>query len=162
MNQPTPALAQRRRNAALLIGVAFIFLTILSNVPSLYAWNVPGWQLVLPYISLLLPAIALICFTVGLKRAFGQPAIYGGKIWGSIVGVVSLLLVVGSVWLYQHGKDLPASGGAPKIGQKAPDFTLNDISGNPVSLSTLLTTPIDASSGKAPKAVLLVFYRGYW
>jgi len=54
---------------------------------------------------------------------------------------------------------LPESKGAPKVGQKAPEFTLVDTSRKPVSLAELLSTPIN---GNAPKGVLLVFYRGYW
>ena len=54
----------------------------------------------------------------------------------------------------------PKSAGAPKVGQKVPDFTLADSSGRSVSLSELLSTPMENSS--RPKTVLLVFYRGYW
>jgi len=54
---------------------------------------------------------------------------------------------------------LPPSTGAPQVGQKVPEFTLPDSTGRQVSLNELLTTPID---GKAPKGVLLIFYRGYW
>src|SRR5215472_18395200 len=162
MSQATPALAQRRRNTALFAGVAFLFLTLLSNVPPLYALKVQGLDTLLPWVSLLLPAIALVCFAVGLKRAFSQPESYGGRVFGSILGVVSLLLVASSAWLFIHARAIPASSRAPQIGQQAPDFTLSDTSGNQVSLSELLKTPIDASSGKAPKGVLLVFYRGYW
>jgi peroxiredoxin len=56
-------------------------------------------------------------------------------------------------------RHLPASSGAPQIGQKAPDFNLADTNGKQVSLSELRSSPIN---GKAPKGVLLVFYRGYW
>jgi hypothetical protein len=163
MSQAAPALAPRRRNRVLFAGVAFLFLTILSNVvPSLYTLKIPGLETVLPWVSLLLPVIALVCFAIGLKRAFSQPEIYRGRVSGSILGVVSLLLIAASTWFFIHLRDLPASSGAPRIGQKAPDFTLSDTSGNQVSLSELLKTPIDAASGKAPKGVLLIFYRGYW
>jgi peroxiredoxin len=54
---------------------------------------------------------------------------------------------------------MPAAHGAPQVGRKAPEFTLRDTEGRPVSLSELLSTPLD---GKAPKGVLLVFYRGHW
>lgn len=37
-----------------------------------------------------------------------------------------------------------------KVGDTAPDFTLNEINGKPVTLS------------KLRKPVVLVFYRGYW
>lgn len=39
-----------------------------------------------------------------------------------------------------------------KIGEKAPDFTLEDQDGKPVTLS----------SYRNRRAVVLVFYRGYW
>jgi hypothetical protein len=161
MNQPTPAWAQRRRNWALLYGTVFVVFGILSNFPGLYGLN-PPWDAMLPWVSLGLPAIGLILFIVGLKRAFGQPDIYRGTILGSILTAFSVLLLGGSVWFHHHLKDLPASAGAPHVGQKAPDFSLSDTNGKTVSLSELLSTPIDTASAKVPKAVLLVFYRGYW
>jgi peroxiredoxin len=54
---------------------------------------------------------------------------------------------------------LPASHGAPQVGQKAPDFTLTDTNGKSISLAELLASPIN---GKAAKGALLIFYRGYW
>jgi len=138
-----------------------MLLTIASYVPSLYGLNVPGLFL-LPWINLALPGIAVVFFIVALRRAFGQPEVYRGKVWGSILGVLSVLIFALAIVGYRHAKDLPASAGAPRVGQKAPDFTLTDTSGNAVSLSQMIAAPIDASSGKAPKAVLLVFYRGYW
>lgn len=161
MSQPMPALMQRRRNRVIFYGFIFILLTIAGAVPALYGLNFPGLVL-LPWINVALPAIAVVFFIVGLKRAFGQPETYRGKVWGSILGLLSVLLFAGSVWGYHHAKDLPPSSGAPKVGQKAPDFSLSDTSGKATSLSELLSTPIDAASGKGPRAVLLVFYRGYW
>lgn len=51
---------------------------------------------------------------------------------------------------------LPASEGAPKVGEKAPDFTLPDTEGRAVRLYDLLR-----QEGQ-PRWTLLVFYRGYW
>lgn len=161
MSQPTPALIQDRPNLAIFYGFIFMLLTIASDVPVLYGLTFPGQEF-LPWVNLALPAIAVILLLVGLKRAFGQEEIYRGKFWASILSVLSILILAGSIWGYLHAKDIPAATGAPHVGQKAPDFTLSDSSGNPVSLSHLLTTPIDASSRKPPKAVLLVFYRGWW
>lgn len=161
MNQSAPALTQRHPNRAVLWGLLVLLLAIAAAAPPFYGMNFPG-QSLLPWINLGLPAIAVIFFAIALTRAFGNSAVYRGKVWGSILGVVSALLLAGSVWLHQHAKDLPAAGKAPQVGQKAPDFTLSDTSGNLVSLSQLMTTPIDVNTGKPPKAVLLVFYRGWW
>ena len=62
---------------------------------------------------------------------------------------------------------LPASTGAPQVGQKAPEFTLVDTNNKSSSLSELLSSPItsvplSAGGPRAPKGVLLIFYRGYW
>jgi len=55
------------------------------------------------------------------------------------------------------------------VGQKVPDFTLADTNGNNVSLDLLLdkpnvpvVEPPDVGPATPTKAVLLVFYRGYW
>ncbi len=53
---------------------------------------------------------------------------------------------------------LPESAGAPKVGEKAPEFTLPDTHGRPVSLAELLKP---SEPGEKPW-VLLIFYRGYW
>jgi hypothetical protein len=124
---------------------------------------------------------ALVFAVLGMLRAFRQPQVYGGKVSSSILGVLALLICGLSVFSLVHARDLPAAGGAPQVGQKAPDFTLADTSGNKVSLGQLLgkgdasaladsghagSSPAGAASNAsgavAPKAVLLVFYRGYW
>ena len=61
--------------------------------------------------------------------------------------------------IFIAGRFLPPSTGAPHVGQKVPEFTLSDAKGRQVSLNQLTSEPVD---GKAPKGVLLVFYRGWW
>jgi hypothetical protein len=151
---------QRRRNTPLWVGSALLLLTVIITTPQIYALSLP--QQALPWLGLVVPAAAVACFAVGLRRAFAQAQIYRGRVFGSILGVVSLLLFAGSVWLFSHSRDMPALTSAPKVGEKAPDFTLQNTSGQPVSLAQMLSTPIDTASGKPPKAILLVFYRGYW
>jgi len=114
---------------------------------------------VLPWINLLLPAVGLIFLFIGLARAFRPSAVYSGKVWASCVTVVALLLFAGNVVLFQKTRDVPDSAGAPQVGQRLPEFTLPDSSGHPASLSQLFAASAD---GLQPKAVLLVFYRGYW
>ena len=107
----------------------------------------------------MLPAIGLIVLFIGLARAFRRSAVYSGKIWGSGVTVIALLLLAGNVVLFRKTRDVPNSAGAPQVGQRLPEFTLSDSSGEQTSLSQLFV----ASAGSSqPKAVLLVFYRGYW
>jgi len=71
---------------------------------------------------------------------------------------VVLGLFVFTVFIF--ARLLPASHGAPQVGQQAPAFTLADTTGRQVSLSELLSTPFNGSA--SPKGVLLIFYRGYW
>jgi cytochrome oxidase Cu insertion factor (SCO1/SenC/PrrC family) len=53
----------------------------------------------------------------------------------------------------KDGADLPATDlERIKVGTEAPDFTLEDQDGKPVTLS----------SYRGKKSVVLVFYRGYW
>jgi peroxiredoxin len=51
-------------------------------------------------------------------------------------------------------RQLPSAANAPKVGEKAPDFTLPDSQGRPVALHDLV--------GAQKQWVVLIFYRGYW
>ena len=53
---------------------------------------------------------------------------------------------------YSPSNDEPKRAEPVSVGEQAPDFTLEDMQGNQVTLS--------AARGKAP--TVLVFYRGYW
>lgn len=150
---------QRRRNSALWAGAIVTLLGVLSNF--LYFFTNKAVS-IFPWLTLLISAAGLILLFVGLKRAFGQPQVFRGKIAGTIVTLVALPLFALTVWGFFHARALPGSSHAPQVGQKAPDFTLTNTSGQTVSLAQLLSAPIDAASGKAPKAVLLIFYRGWW
>ena len=53
----------------------------------------------------------------------------------------------------KDGPDLvPTDLNRIKVGQPAPDFSLEDVNGKTVTLSEL----------RAKKTIVLVFYRGYW
>ena len=113
-----------------------------------------------PWISLLLSLTGLVVVLIGLWRAFGESTVYRGKISASVAAVLSLLVLAGSLFVFWSARHIPAeSAAAPQVGQPVPDFTLTDSTGRSVSLMQLFS----ASAGKEPpKALLLIFYRGYW
>jgi len=115
-----------------------------------------------PWANLLLFALAAVLLWVGVRRAFAGDNAHPGisKIVASVVALLGVAVFAMFVFaIFIGARQLPASKGAPQIGQKAPEFTLADTNGKAISLAELLTTPIN---GKAPRGVLLVFYRGYW
>jgi hypothetical protein len=110
-----------------------------------------------PWANLLLFGIGIALLLVGLFRAFGRPQVYRGKIFGSIFTTVAVLVVaLFSYEFFYVLRQVPASSGAPRVGQLAPDFILLDQSAKPVGLGDLL------SGQSGPKAVALIFYRGFW
>ena len=115
-----------------------------------------------PWANLVLFLIAGLLVFLGVRRGFAsdRPHPTRSKIVTSIVGFLSLAVFAFFVFtIFIAARWLPASTGAPQVGQRAPDFTLSDTTGKQVSLNELLTTPLN---GSASKGVLLVFYRGYW
>jgi hypothetical protein len=118
-----------------------------------------------PWANFLLFGAGAAFLGVGLKRVLGGAQPLRGKIVSSILTLLSVSIFGVFCFVIFHAtRQLPASLESPKIGQKAPEFALRDTDGNLVSLSTLLSTPLDPASPSrsAPKAVLLIFYRGYW
>jgi peroxiredoxin len=159
MNASTASISvrnERRRNSALWLGFILVILSLLSQ--GLFFVRVPGQGLI-PWLSLGLAAAGVVLLSVGMKRAFSQAQLYRGKVAGSIIAVISALLLAVSVFAFVTARKLPGAAGVPQVGQKAPDFTLVDTNGQEISLAHLLATPV--ASGH-PQAVLLVFYRGYW
>lgn len=113
-----------------------------------------------PWANLLLFAVAALLLFIGAKRAFAPDRRLGSKVSGLVVLILSLVVFGLFVFsTFVMARWLPTSRGAPQVGQKAPEFSLSDSDSKQVSLSQLLRTPVN---GKAPKGVLLVFYRGYW
>jgi hypothetical protein len=177
----------RQRNWAPWFGLLLALVAMLSNAG--FFLGLPG-QRAIPWLSVALAIGALVCATVGIMRAFRQQQVYGGKVSSSILGVLSLLICGLVAIAAVTSRALPSSAAAPQVGQKVPDFTLADTNGNKVSLDQLLgktdaatktvslvappkevmeklgmanqSSPVAAGIATPPKAVLLVFYRGYW
>ena len=119
-----------------------------------------------PWANLLLFAIAALLLFIGVRRGFAPDRRRISKIVSSVLAALSVLVLGMFIFVaFVASRWLPASTGAPQVGQKAPDFSLVDANNKPVSLSELLSlriTPVSASGPRAPKGVLLIFYRGYW
>lgn len=98
---------------------------------------------------------------VRMKRVFGQSELRRGKSAGTILAALSLMIF--GLFGFRNStlsQQLPPSTGAPRVGQKAHDFTLPDQNGKPVSFASLLK-PVGGMAGKQG-GVILIFYRGYW
>jgi AhpC/TSA family len=107
-----------------------------------------------PSANFLLFFVGGIFLVLGLFRAFGKPQVYRGKILGSILTVLSALMVAFFCYVFFYQlRQVPPSTAAPRVGQKAPEFTLPDQNDKPVALADLLSNS---------KATLLIFYRGFW
>jgi len=152
-------MSKNRQNWAVWVGFLLALGALLCNV--VFFVNLPGRQAI-AWLSMLLSVVALIFLGLGLKRAFEQPPVYRGKILSSILSFVSLLLVCAAVFASFSARTIPTSAGAPQTGQKAPDFTLADTNGQPVSLGQLLAPAASDSKVLPTKLVLLIFYRGSW
>lgn len=141
----------KRRNLLPWIGFAVVLAGLVSYIPVFVPFPITRD---IPWANYLLLAIGLALLGWGLKRAFGQPEQYRGKISGSILGVLSLLIAgLFCTGIFFTGRMLPASASASQVGQPAPTFTLADVDGKQVALADLL---------KGNRGALLIFYRGYW
>lgn len=120
-----------------------------------------------PWANLLLFGVAAVLVLLGVRRGFSESRSrpIRSKVAGITLATLSFAVFGFFIFaIFIMARHLPASQGAPQVGQKAPDFTLSDTNGKSVSLSQLLALPIKAETPKAgaPRAVLLIFYRGYW
>src|SRR5687768_5429328 len=121
-----------------------------------------------PWANLALFALSAVLLLWGLRRAFSSERLHPmrSKILGVSLGGLSVAVFGFFIFFTLiMPRWLPASAAAPKVGSTAPDFSLTDTSGKVVSLTDLLSSPVNAEAGNAqttPKGVLLIFYRGYW
>jgi hypothetical protein len=138
-------------NSALWLGFVFVLVGFLSYIFLFVRFPITRD---FPWANLLLFGAGAILIIAGLVRAFGKPRAYRGKIFGSVFGVVSALMIALFCYgFFYAAREVPPSTGAPRVGQKAPEFTLHDKDDKPVSLAALLS---------GSKAVVLIFYRGFW
>jgi len=150
---------ERKRNWNIWIGFLLCVIGFLS-----YPFFFAQYPITrdIPWATFLIMAAGLYFAVSGLRRAFGRPQEYKGKIAGSILGVLSVAVVgLFCFGVFYASKQLPKSAGAPQVGQKAPEFSLADTNKQQVSLASLFAAPMPATQ-KPPKGVFLVFYRGYW
>jgi hypothetical protein len=123
-----------------------------------------------PWANLILFVLAAYLLISGLRRAFRQPEAYRGKVSGPILASLSTLLVGLFLFVvFYFARQVPESRGAPAVGQVAPDFTLADENGQPVTLSKLLSSQFSTNDWPTvgePRGntagTVLIFYRGYW
>ena len=158
-----PDATERRTNTAPWWGLLFAIATIACNLAFFAS---PPLQGALPWLSLVFGIVALTFLAIGLKRAFAQPQVYRGKALSLVITLIALFPVGLSGFIFFSARRLPGSTQAPQVGQQVPEFTLQDTSGKSVSLDQLLASSssgsLPAFQNRAPKAVLLIFYRGYW
>ena len=106
-----------------------------------------------PWANLLLFGIGGALLLFGLFRAFGRPQVYRGKIFGSIFTAIAFLLFAFFAYeIFYVLKEVPLSPQAPRVGEKAPDFTLPDQNAKSVALHDLISE----------NGAVLIFYRGHW
>ena len=138
---------RRRVNNRLLLwcGLLLVVIAFLS-----YPFVFTRWPMTrdVPWVNALLFLIAIVLLLLAVRRA---PA--GRRVWPSIAAALGIAIAVFFALGIIIGSRLPSSPNAPKVGQRAPGFTLPDTDGRPLSLAQLAT---------GRRGVLLVFYRGYW
>jgi len=149
----------RRINWPLWVGLLLTLAGLMSYF-SIFVWFPITRDF--PWANFVLFLLAGVFLFMGLRRGFAadRPHPTRSKIISVLVSALCVLLIGLFAFAYfVVGRMLPASKGAPQVGQRAPEFTLPDTTGKQVSLNELMTAPINA---KAPRGVLLIFYRGYW
>ena len=134
---PTPPRAGTRRLA--LVALLLALGTVVAYVGLLQALMPlrPLW-----YLSALALAAALAAIALWRRRHWLTVSAFA----------VSVLLLGAASFFHFVATRIPGGASALVVGQPAPDFTLPDAAGRPVRLADY----------RGQKAVVLVFYRGYW
>ena len=111
-----------------------------------------------PWVNLLLFGLSALLLVTGLRRAFARGRLLGLRITSGLIATALSVAIFANfaMSVFVHARHLPASAHAPRVGERAPDFTLPDVSGALISLAGFLS-PTTISGAPAPKGVLLVF-----
>jgi len=142
---------KRHWNVPIWAGFAIVLVALVSYIPIFALFPITRD---VPWANYLLFLLGGGLLAVGVRRAFRDPEHYRGKISGSILAMLSVLLCAFFlVGILYFGKQIPSVDSALRPGQSAPPFALQDTAGKQVASSDLL---------KSHRAVVLVFYRGYW
>jgi len=142
---------KRSWNGRLWAGFAVVLAAVFSYIPIFVRFPITRD---FPWANLLLFVLGGWLLAGGLKRAFGQHERYRGKVTGVVFTLVSVALCGLFCWgIFVFARRVPSASGVPQVGQQAPDFTMADANGAQVALADLR---------KSNRAVLLIFYRGYW
>src|SRR4051794_6219877 len=141
---------KRNRNWVIWGGFGVALFSFLSYLPIFSRFAVTRD---VPWVNLILFVVAGYLLAIGLRRAFTQPEAYRGKVSGIVLGLLSLTMCGIFCFGIYAARNIPSPDSALRVGQQAPEFRLADTNGKPVTLSEL-------RQGK--RAVLLIFYRGYW
>ena len=111
-----------------------------------------------PWVNLLLFGLTALLLVTGLRRAFAPGRLRWLRITSGLIATTLSVAIFANfaMSVFVHARHLPASAHAPRVGERAPDFTLPDESGALISLAALLS-PTPVSGAPASKGVLLVF-----
>jgi hypothetical protein len=141
---------RRRRNLLIWAGFLLVVLGFVSY-PLLFVRFVSTREI--PWANALLFVAGAGILAIGVMRAYRQPSVYRGRISGTILALLTLVLS----GLFYYGifvlTRVPALHNTAKAGALAPAFTLSNTEGKPVQLADLL---------RGRRGALLIFYRGYW
>lgn len=111
-----------------------------------------------PWVNLLLFGLAAFLLASGLRRAFVPGRMRWLRMTSGVAAAAFCVVVFANFALavFVRARNLPASTRAPGVGERAPDFTLPDERGSPVSLAALLSSAAAAGTPR-PKGLLVVF-----